>query len=66
MKRSISQNLPELDGWRGIAILFVLFSHFISSFYGLGNFGVAIFFVLSGYLMSDLLFIKKVNLNIFF
>jgi peptidoglycan/LPS O-acetylase OafA/YrhL len=61
-----SKHLSHLDGWRGVAILTVLASHFIPTFDQFGNMGVAIFFVLSGYLMSDLLFIKKVPLPYFF
>lgn len=61
-------NLPYLDGWRGLAILGVLIAHFgtlwhISWF---GEMGVQLFFVLSGYLMSNLLFIKRVELPLFF
>lgn len=64
---STTKNVPYLDGWRGVAILAVLASHFGSQKFGwLGGFGVAIFFVLSGYLMSYLLFIKRVNLPDFF
>lgn len=59
--------LPYLDGWRGIAIILVLISHFITGErYDLGHFGVSIFFVLSGFLMSRILFIKKVPLNVFY
>ena len=54
-KATSSQNLKikridYLDGWRGLAILLVLISHFIPSITGadLGRFGVDIFFVLSG------------------
>lgn len=60
--------LPYLDGWRGIAIIGVLIEHFNSyeAIHGLGGFGVNVFFVLSGFLMSRILFIKKVPLNIFY
>ncbi|MCJ8320347.1 MAG: acyltransferase [Colwellia sp.] len=60
--------LDYLDGWRGLAILFVLISHFIPIISGinLGRLGVDIFFVLSGLLMSKILFIRRVPLNIFY
>jgi peptidoglycan/LPS O-acetylase OafA/YrhL len=64
--KSYSKHLPYLDGWRGLAILIVLASHFIPPMYQFGDMGVGVFFVLSGYLMSDLLFIKKVALPYFF
>lgn len=56
-----------LDGWRGCAILAVLFSHFITS-KGLnfGRFGVELFFVLSGRLMAEILFIRQTPLTQFF
>ena len=59
--------LPWLDGWRGLAIIMVLVSHF--AFRGhswTGGFGVLMFFVLSGLLISELLFIKQVHLSDFF
>lgn len=60
--------LPYLDGWRGIAIIMVLLGHFtnLGATYELGRFGVSVFFVLSGFLMSRILFIKKVPLSIFY
>jgi peptidoglycan/LPS O-acetylase OafA/YrhL len=59
--------IDYLDGWRGIAIIFVLISHFMQ-FYdiNLGRMGVDIFFVLSGMLMSNILFVKKVDLTTFY
>jgi peptidoglycan/LPS O-acetylase OafA/YrhL len=59
--------IPYLDGWRGLAIIFVLISHF--GFQGhswTGEFGVLLFFVLSGSLMGELLFIKRVRFKDFF
>ena len=59
--------LDYLDGWRGLAIFFVLISHFYPvPYYNLGRFGVDIFFVLSGLLMSNILFIKRVPLSTFY
>lgn len=60
------KHVSYLDGWRGMAIVIVLASHFIPALYQFGSLGVGVFFVLSGYLMSDLLFIKKVALPYFF
>lgn len=56
-----------LDGWRGLAILFVLVAHFapIPSIDS-GRLGVDIFFVLSGLLMSELLFVKRTPLGLFY
>lgn len=64
----LSKHIPYLDGWRGIAVACVFFGHFVSSpkYWWVGAFGVQLFFVLSGYLMSDILFIKKVALADFF
>src|SRR5580692_4954116 len=52
--------IRTLDGWRGIAILLVLVSHYSPlnsalSVHGVGQHGVAIFFVLSGFLITTLL-----------
>ena len=58
------KTIPYLDGWRGLAIVLVLQSHF--GFGGGGRLGVALFFALSGYLMGELLFVKNVPLGRFF
>ncbi len=56
-----------LDGWRGVAILGVLFDHFVTrSYLNLGRFGVEMFFVLSGMLMADILFVKRTPVPTFF
>ena len=61
------KHLDYLDGWRGLAIFFVLISHFYPlPYYNLGRFGVDIFFVLSGLLMSNILFVKRVPLSTFY
>jgi len=56
---------PELDGFRGIAILAVIFSHAVLNKYlgkyAVGNIGVEIFFVLSGFLISTLLLKEKIK-----
>jgi peptidoglycan/LPS O-acetylase OafA/YrhL len=68
MAVSKTVNLPYLDGWRGLAIIAVLVSHFGIHYYRtwMGTVGVQLFFVLSGYLMANLLFIKEVRLPSFF
>jgi len=56
-----------LDGWRGAAILSVLFGHFVTSQgLNLGRFGVELFFVLSGRLMAEILFVRQTPLKTFF
>lgn len=61
------KNIPYLDGWRGLAILFVLLGHFgPESFWWLGRTGVVLFFVLSGLFMGRILFVRKVKLSSFF
>ncbi|CAN7427755.1 acyltransferase [Phenylobacterium sp. LjRoot225] len=56
-----------LDGWRGAAILSVLFGHFVTSQgLNLGRFGVELFFVLSGRLMAEILFVRQTPLTTFF
>jgi len=57
--------IPALDGFRGIAIITVIYTHTLifSSYakYGPGNIGVEVFFVLSGFLITSLLFKEKVK-----
>lgn len=63
----LADRVDHLDGWRGLAILLVLQSHFLP-LAGLdtGQLGVDIFFCLSGLLMSNLLFVKRVPLTHFY
>ncbi|MGS2724291.1 acyltransferase family protein [Porticoccus sp. GXU_MW_L64] len=63
----ITSKVGYLDGWRGVAITFVLVSHFTQfPFVNFGRLGVDIFFVLSGLLMANILFVKKTPLGIFY
>jgi len=57
----MNQRYPSLDGLRGIAVLFVVFSHLsneglnlhpVLNFSGSGKYGVFLFFVLSAFLLS--------------
>ncbi|MDQ2819453.1 MAG: acyltransferase [Pseudomonadota bacterium] len=64
MQTKTIQSIPYLDGWRGLAILLVLVSHFLLG--AGGELGVALFFVLSGYLVSGMLFQRETGLGIFF
>lgn len=55
------------DGWRGVAILLVLVGHFtFSSWVWEERLGVDVFFVLSGMLMSNILFVDRMNLRDFY
>lgn len=63
----LADRVDHLDGWRGLAILLVLQSHFLPwPAIDSGQFGVDIFFCLSGLLMSNLLFVKRVPLVQFY
>lgn len=64
MQTKTIQSIPYLDGWRGLAILLVLVSHFLLG--AGGELGVALFFVLSGYLVSGMLFQRETGLGTFF
>jgi peptidoglycan/LPS O-acetylase OafA/YrhL len=65
--RPILAHVDYLDGWRGMAILLVLQSHFISmDRFESGPLGVDIFFCLSGLLMSELLYVRRVPLALFY
>lgn len=65
--------IPTLDGWRAIAILMVLVTHYQEAFHhgyarvDMGNLGVQIFFVLSGYLItSHLMAENRIDLKGFY
>jgi peptidoglycan/LPS O-acetylase OafA/YrhL len=79
IRRSISadRRIPTLDGWRGIAVLLVMVSHFEAGYFfqhnwggtvlNTGQHGVQIFFVLSGYLITaNLLQEDKIHLGHFY
>lgn len=59
--------IEEWDGWRGLAILLVLVGHFtFSQWIWEERMGVDIFFVLSGMLMSNILFVKRMQMRDFY
>jgi peptidoglycan/LPS O-acetylase OafA/YrhL len=59
--------IAELEGWRGVAIAFLLLGHYGGAlFFPFGRLGVEFFFVLSGRLMAHLLFVNKVSLRDFY
>jgi peptidoglycan/LPS O-acetylase OafA/YrhL len=66
--------VPVLDGWRGIAIILVLFDHIQFEFLGhyahpwtqTGQHGVTIFFVLSGFLITSKLIEGPIDLRSFY
>lgn len=63
-----AEHIEYLDGWRGLAILFVLVGHFfpVTNYIYLGRFGVDVFFVLSGFLMTRILFEFQTPLKRFY
>ncbi len=61
------ERVEYLDGWRGLAIAFVLQEHFFKlAGFDSGRLGVDIFFCLSGFLMSRILFVQRVPLATFY
>jgi peptidoglycan/LPS O-acetylase OafA/YrhL len=66
--------IPTLDGWRGLAILLVLFdhtqtsllNHYFQPFTQTGGHGVTIFFVLSGFLITSKLIESPIDLKRFY
>jgi peptidoglycan/LPS O-acetylase OafA/YrhL len=67
MDQRAAQNIPYLDGWRGLAIFCLLIGHFFPvAGINLGAAGVNLFFVLSGLLMGRILFLRPVPIGIFY
>ena len=62
------ERVAYLDGWRGVAIGLVLYGHFMpeSGWFNSGRFGVDVFFCLSGFLMSNILFVRCMPLSTFY
>ena len=63
-----NSQIQSLNGWRAIAILYVLIAHyngrfqnhFLEKFFGYGFYGVHVFFVISGFLITTLLLKEKI------
>lgn len=67
MDQRTAQNIPYLDGWRGLAIACLLVGHFFPvPGINFGAIGVNLFFVLSGFLMARILFVRPVPLRVFY
>lgn len=66
------EHLPFLDGWRGCAIILLLFGHFnpVQMIGGhwiyTARLGVECFFVLSGRLMAEILFVQQPTISTFY
>lgn len=63
--------VPFLDGFRGYAILLVIFGHFYRDLIKIAQFGVTLFFFVSGFLITKLLIFeynkaKKINIKEFY
>ncbi len=66
-KTTTENRISVWDGWRGIAIFFVLCGHFYDiEWLWEDRLGVDVFFVLSGMLMSQILFEKRLSLKDFY
>lgn len=66
-KGEVGERKDYLDGWRGLAILLVLESHFVKILpLNAGRLGVDLFFCLSGFLMAGILFIQRQPLQKFY
>ncbi len=66
-EQSFVKYIPYLDGWRGLAICFLLIGHFFPvPGINLGTAGVNLFFVLSGFLMARILFLESVPISTFY
>jgi peptidoglycan/LPS O-acetylase OafA/YrhL len=70
----LANRIPTLDGWRGIAIMLVLFDHIQDSlryrywqpWTQTGQHGVTIFFVLSGFLITSKLLEGPIDIRRFY
>lgn len=63
----VASHQDYLDGWRGLAIGFLLMGHFFPvPGINLGAVGVNLFFVLSGLLMGRLLFVQDIRIGLFY
>ena len=61
------QHVPVLDAWRGAALVLLFIGHFFPIYrWDCGALGVELFFVLSGFLMGQILFVRKTPLKTFY
>lgn len=65
VNHSLTYN-PSIDGLRGIAVFLVLLFHIWPNIFSFGYVGVDIFFVISGFLITQIIYIKIQNGNFSF
>jgi peptidoglycan/LPS O-acetylase OafA/YrhL len=65
-QRPSLQYIPELDGFRAVAVLAVILFHMKIPGFALGWLGVFLFFVISGFLITGILLDSKKNSSHYF
>lgn len=63
MNSQAQEYYPQLDSLRAVAVLMVIFSHFLAGG-PWGDYGVPLFFVLSGFLITSIILSHKENMKV--